>query len=106
MSETNSEQDLIKDVPKADSKVLAAQVVIYRSLGMNKELAKACMAELAKRRKNGEEFAYEDFIDEKVAEMPQPKNTNFLRITQDIQTHVRNLNVGGTVKTDSKKDSG
>ena len=106
MSEIKSEQELIAEVPKAASKVLAAHVVIYRSLGMNKELAKACMAELATRRKNGDNFEYEDFIDEKVADMPQIKNTNFLKITQDIQSHVRTINGGGAVKTDHSKDSG
>lgn len=106
MNDIKSEQELIDDVPEADSKVLAAQVVVYRTLGINKDLAKACMEELAARRKNGEEFNYEDYIDEKVAEIPQMKNTNFLKITQDIQKQVRSLNVGGAVKTDNKKNTG
>lgn len=106
MSEQKIEQELIDEVPEADSKVLAAQVVVYRTLGINKELAKACMVELADRRNNGDDFEYEDFIDEKVGAMPQMKNTNFLKITQSIQSQVRNLNVGGTLKTDNKKNSG
>jgi hypothetical protein len=105
MNEVKSEQELIEDVPLADSKVLAAQVVVYRTLGIHKELAKACMAELSARRKGGEEFEYEDFIDEKVGEMPKPQNTNFLSITKDLQAQMRN-NVGGTVKTDNKKNTG
>jgi len=106
MSDVKSEQELIDEVSKADSKVLAAHVVIYRSLGMNKDLAKACMTELATRRKNGDDFEYEDFIDEKVAGMPKMKNTNFLKITQNIQSHVRTINGGGAIKTDHSKNSG
>jgi hypothetical protein len=105
MSESKTERELIEDVPKADSKVLAAQVVVYRTLGINKALAKACMVELAIRRGNGDDFEYEDFIDEKVAGIPKMQNTNLLKITQSIQSQVRNINVGGAFKTDNKKNS-
>ena len=102
MIDVKTEQELIDDVPLADSKVLAVHVVVYRSLGINKALAKACMEELATRRTSGEDFKYEDFIDEKVAGMPQMKNADFLKITQNIQSQVRRLNVGGIIKTNNK----
>lgn len=53
----------IKQVP---SEVLAAHVVAYRSLKINKELAISAMVELATRRENGSEFDYESYIDEKL----------------------------------------
>jgi hypothetical protein len=56
----------------AESKNLAAYVVLYRTLGINKELAILCMQELCKRRENGDTFEYEQFIDDETAKIPKP----------------------------------
>lgn len=53
------------------SESLAAQVVVYRSLGLNKEIAILCMAELARRRGLGEDFKYEEYIESEVAKIPR-----------------------------------
>lgn len=56
------------------SDVLALHVVAYKVLGLNKDLAMRCMAELGKRRQEQiENFDFEAFIDKKVAELNQKK---------------------------------
>lgn len=51
--------------------ILAAHIVAYRFLGINKELATECMIELARRRSRGLEFDYEKYIKEKLDEISQ-----------------------------------
>lgn len=55
---------------------LAARVVAYRALGINRELATQCMVELARRRAAGENFDYEDFIAKELAKIPQSSKPN------------------------------
>jgi len=50
---------------------LAAHIVVYKTLGINKELAVNCMIELANRKKLGSDFDYEKFIDEEVNKIPK-----------------------------------
>ena len=59
------------EVSKWSSNALAANVVVYRSLGINKELSLACMSELLRREKFGDNFKFEDFIDRELAKMPE-----------------------------------
>lgn len=55
-----------EDIKAASSKVLAAQVVAYRLININKELAIKCMEELSRRRaEDGEVFDFESYIEEK-----------------------------------------
>lgn len=67
MNQTNEEIP----IEEKDSKQLAAIVVSYRILGMNKELSKLCMAELLKRKEEGDLFDYESFIAEEVGKSPK-----------------------------------
>jgi hypothetical protein len=55
-----------EDIKSASSRVLAAQVVAYRLINANKELAIKCMEELSRRRIEGEAFDYESYIEEKI----------------------------------------
>jgi hypothetical protein len=57
---------------EVDSKTLAANVVVYRLLAINKELAIVCMQELYARRENGDDFKYEEYIERQLKEMPSP----------------------------------
>lgn len=77
-------EELQDSIKKAESKDLAAQVVIYRALKLRKEIATLCMQELALRRKNGEDFDYESWIDEKVAELPKPKGLNLVNTSHQL----------------------
>jgi|SRR3972149_4172990 len=60
----------------SDSQSLAAQIVIYKMLGLNKQYALLCMEELFRRRELGEDFDYEEYIEEKLAksktDLPKP----------------------------------
>ncbi len=60
-----------------ESKVLADIVVSNRYLNMFPKLSKEAMEILAARRVNGENFPYEDYIDNKIKEMPQLNNVNY-----------------------------
>lgn len=52
---------------------LAAQVVLYRVLNMEKQTALACMAELARRRESGDPFEFENYIEDQVKKLPVVK---------------------------------
>lgn len=58
-----------------NSQALASQVVVYRALGFNKDLAIQCMAELSRRAQAGEQFEYETFIETELAKIPKPKSS-------------------------------
>ena len=63
---------------------LAVCVVAYRTLGMDKCLAKLCMQELASRRLLGSTFDYEAFIEQEVGKVPVSKNIDTVKIGKDI----------------------
>jgi hypothetical protein len=66
---------------------LAAYVVVYRALGINKEFAIICMEELSRRRKNGDDFEYEDYISEQ------------LRVFSDITSSVSKTNLSKIINS-------
>lgn len=102
---SKSEQELIQEIPQANSEVLAAHVVVYRTLGINRELAKACMQELANRRKFSD-FDYEGFIEEKVKEIPLTKKLDTVKTSQAIQKQVQGINVRRVIQTNDSKNFG
>jgi hypothetical protein len=61
----------------ADSKTLAAQIVLFKTLGVGKENAVKCMEELSFRRTNGDDFQFENWIEEEVKKVPKTTNSNF-----------------------------
>lgn len=61
----------------AQSKDIAAYVVLYRVLGSGKDFAMICMAELGRRRSLGDDFIFEDFINTEVKKVAQPKEGDF-----------------------------
>ena len=75
------------------SESLAAHVVVYRTLGLDKELAQVCMKELARRRTLGEEYNYETYIEEKIKEIPKPKGVDFKSLSVNVDD-LKNL-IGG-----------
>lgn len=76
-------------VSTSPSKNLAAYVVVYRSLGMNKDIAIACMEELLKRKEAGDDYDFESYIDEEVAKIPLPKGTDFAKIIRGMQDSMK-----------------
>lgn len=74
-------------INQGSSEALAAHVILYKSLGLNKKIAIICMLELARRRLLGEEFDYENFIDTELKKIPtvQPLNINAFRGLLNVQ---------------------
>ena len=66
------------------SETLAAHVVVYRALNIEKEIALLCMKELARRRKHGESFDYESYIEEKIKMIPKMKGLNIPTLGRKI----------------------
>jgi hypothetical protein len=66
------------------SKALAAQIVVFRSLGFGKKISIMCMEELAKRRMAGEVFDFENFIEEEVKKVPQLDPDQFKTLTSNF----------------------
>ncbi len=60
----------LEDFNKIDSKTLAATIVAYRYLGLNKDRAKKSMQELLLRENKGDSFNYEKYIQDQIKELP------------------------------------
>lgn len=90
LDEEISRTSRLLNIPLAQAKDLAAFVVVYRTLGIDEEMAIACMRELACRRQNGLDFDYEKFIEEEVAKMPKQKDFNLIEVSKDIRKGVVN----------------
>lgn len=58
----------IESIIKDNSESLAARVVVFRMLGSFKEEAKVAMAELMRRKQSGDNFDFENFIENQVKE--------------------------------------
>jgi hypothetical protein len=56
---------------KPTSQALAAKVVAYRALGLFKDDARLAMAELARRKDEGDDFDFEKYIEDKLKEVPK-----------------------------------
>ena len=75
-----------EQIKAANSKSLAVWVVVYRTLGVYKDLSIKCMKELARRRKeDNDQFNYESFIDEEVKKFPKPQKMDFMGIIKTIK---------------------
>ncbi len=61
----------LENISQVESKDLAAYVVLYKSLGMHKEIALICMQELSDRRASGDAFEFEKFIEEELKKLPK-----------------------------------
>lgn len=68
--------NIIKEkVPQYTSEKLCEMIVCDRYFGFNQQIAIICMEELSNRRLNGNEFAFEDYIEKCMADLP-PLNFN------------------------------
>lgn len=74
----------IANVTLSPSDALAAYVVAYRALGVNKELAVACMEELVKRRQNGDNFDFESYIETETAKIKLPKGIDYAKMIKGM----------------------
>jgi hypothetical protein len=60
-----------------DSKKLCAIVVTYKYFNTNMEVAEKCMVELCLRRKNGDMFVFEDFIQSEFDKLPKYSDNKY-----------------------------
>ncbi len=72
----------MNDLENINNKVLAAQVVIYKTLGINRPLAIQCLTELERRKNQGDEFDFESFINSEVKKIPIMPESNLNLISQ------------------------
>lgn len=63
---------MVDYIKSASSKELAARVVAYRLLKINKNLAIKCMEELSFREKSGDNFNYHQYIKNELEKSPKP----------------------------------
>ena len=73
------------------SETLAAHVVIYKTLNMDKEIALLCMKELAHRRELGEDFDYETYIEEEIKKIPKMRDINLPEMGKKIMANRKNF---------------
>jgi hypothetical protein len=73
-----------KKILNCTSETLAAYVVIYKALNIDKERAILCMQELVKRRKDGEDFDYESFIETEKEKLPKMRGINLPELGKKI----------------------
>lgn len=59
-----------KNIPTYNSNKLCEMIVCDRYFGFNQEISIMCMEELAKRRMNGDNFQFEDYIEESMKGLP------------------------------------
>lgn len=74
MTEKNTEfdpQNIIDRLPEYTSQKICSMIICDRYLGIDENLAIACMEELGKRRSLGDDFDFESYIDEKLNELPK-----------------------------------
>lgn len=74
-------------VKTSPSETLAAHVVVYRALKINKDIALACMKELAKRKEDGDDFDFETYIEDELAKVPKPKTMNYAQMIREMQNN-------------------
>ena len=79
------------NVSQMTSDVLAAYVVAYKTIGIDKEFAIICMAELSRRRTLGEDFDFENFIEVELAKMPKMEHMDIVKLSLGIKNNVEAL---------------
>ena len=70
---------MVNDTP---SEMLAAKVVVYRLIRINREQAIEAMQELSRREAEGDDFDYKTFISEKMALAPERTKSNKIGVAQ------------------------
>jgi hypothetical protein len=75
-----------EQIKSSKSKSLAVWVIVYRTIGANKELSLRCMQELARRREEcGDDFDYEGFIEEEVKKFPKPEKMDIAKLLKMVK---------------------
>lgn len=87
-----------KSLLEKTSEQLAAIVVSYRVLGINRNLSIECMSELLRRKDNGDVFDYEAFIKAEVDKMPKMSQASNRYMSAIFSEEIRKLNATRPIK--------
>jgi hypothetical protein len=68
---TNSIDQIQTNISAQSSTKLAEMIVCYRYLGLYKEESIMAMEELVKRRESGDQFDFEQYVEEQLAGLPK-----------------------------------
>jgi len=74
-----------KNLPDYSNEKLCEMIVCDRYFGFNQTIAIMCMEELAKRRINGDTFAFEKYIDDSYNSLPVLPNFEQFDIRKVLQ---------------------
>jgi hypothetical protein len=66
-----SEEEILANIPKFENIKLADIIVAHRYLGVCKNLYIPCMEELARRRIFGDNWSFEEYIEDQLNSMPK-----------------------------------
>lgn len=80
-----------KLIPNMSMEALAANVVVYKSLGLHKDFAIKCMEELAIRRSKGDTFDYDKFIEDELKKIPNFKDNVAPENTSNILSMIKSM---------------
>jgi len=83
-------QDLKID-SSISSEALCAHVVVYKFLGINRDMAVKCMQEIALRKSNGDSFDYDGFISSEISKLPKPQEINHNSLLSVFNSNFFNL---------------
>lgn len=83
--EVLSEEELKNNINIYGMEKLCDIIIAYRYLGMFKDLYKPCMEELSKRRDSGDQFNFEDYIENNIKELPKIE-FNISDLTEMLKT--------------------
>lgn len=79
------------DILAAPSDSLAAVVVCYKTLGLDRDGALICMSELSRRRGLGEEFDFEKFIETEIQKIPKFVPLDLVKISEGLAVNVKSF---------------
>jgi hypothetical protein len=68
-------ESIHQNIKNYDSQKLAEMIVCDRYFGCYRDLAIICMQELARRRASGDNFAFEEYIEQSFKQLPELKLT-------------------------------
>lgn len=80
------QKELNETISSMSSQALAAHIVAYKFLGINRNIALACMQEIANRKNQGDQFDYDDFIAQELEKLPKPQTMDHNSILSIFKT--------------------
>jgi hypothetical protein len=74
-----------EELKKLSNECLAAQIVVFRLLGLNKDISISCMEELMQREQDGDTFDYNSWIKNELKKSPKPESEDPNKLIKSLQ---------------------